>query len=351
MDGLGRQLTDKERTIFCALIKYPTQNDRELSEITGINLSTVTAIRRRLETLQFFQKYRIPMVQYVGAELLTIAYGEMDNTIPRETRNKLCDQYASEHDNVFLFLSSDDFAVQFSICRNYTDVKRDVDDLQHFLSKNKVLTSKSWQYVMFPFEVSSLINYFDFSYALNQMVCNVAYKVPDIDLKYRKFDARVLTNKEKAAFSGLVLNPMMPDNAIAEKVGVSRQTLSNMRQRFQNDGLIYEVNIPNLGVIEGILVFSHILFNPDCMLEDRKAGIKLVLECSPAIFLVSGSFESTMVHLVSDYDDYNSLKNKLISYYASKKFLRGEGNIHLMPIRSIVMHKNFQFDGILKNFL
>ena len=32
MNGLGRQLTDKERIIFCALIKYPTQNDEALEK-------------------------------------------------------------------------------------------------------------------------------------------------------------------------------------------------------------------------------------------------------------------------------------------------------------------------------
>ena len=204
---------------------------------------------------------------------------------------------------------------------------------------------------MFPFEVSSLINYFDFSYALNHLVCSSPYKVPDIDLKYKKYEKRILSNKEKAAFSGLVMNPEMPDNAIAEKVGVSRQTLSNMRQRFHEDGLVYEINIPNLKNLDGILVFSHILFNPDCMLEDRKAGIKLVLECSPAVFLVSGSFESTLIHLISDYDEFNSLKNKLISYYASKRFLRGEGNIHLMPIKTLKIHKNFDLTGILQTLL
>jgi len=351
MNELGRQLTDKERLVFCALIKYPISNDRELSEITGINLSTVTAIRRRLEALDYYHKTRIPMVQHIGAELLTIAYGEIDNTVPRETRDKICDKYASGHDNVFLFFSSEDFAVQFSISRNYTDVKRDVDDLQHFLSKNKMLTSKAWQYVMFPFEVSSLINYFDFSYALNHLICNSPYKVPDIDLKYRRYEKHVLTSKEKAAFSGLVMNPRLPDNAIASKVKVSRQTISNMRQRFQDEGLIHEVNIPNLNILDGILIFSHILFNPDCMLEDRKAGIKLLLESTPAIFLVSGSFESTFMHLVTDYNEFSTLKNKMISYYASKKFLRGEGNIHLMPIKSVKFHKEFDFDGILRNLL
>ena len=212
-------------------------------------------------------------------------------------------------------------------------------------------SGKTWQYIMFPFEVSSLINYFDFSYALNHMICNVPYTVPAIDLKYKKFKPRTLTSKEKAALIGLVKYPSLPDNAIAKKVKVSRQTLSNMRQRFLDEGLIHEVNIPDLNVMNGILVFSHMLFNPDCMLEDRKAGVKLVLEDSPAVFVVSGSFESTLIHIVNNYEEFSTYKNKIISYYASKKFLRGEGNIHLMPVNSLKIHKKFDFSGILKSLL
>ena len=348
MIGLGRELTEKECMVYCALVKYPIKNDREISEITGINLSTVTAIRRRLESLDFYTKVRMPMVQHIGAELLTISYGEIDNTLPRKEKDKLFDQYAKEHDSIFLFFSSEDFAVQFSISKNYTDVKRDVDDLQHFLSKNKMLTAKTWHYVIFPFEVSSLINYFDFSYIMNHLVCDTPYKIPEINLKYRKYDKITLTNKEKAAFVSLVNNPTMADNAIAKEANLSRQTLSNMRQKFEDNGLIHEVNIPNFNALKGILVFSHMLFNPDCMLEDRKNGVKFVLESSPSIFLVSGSFESTLIHVVSDYDEFSTLKNKLLSYYANKKFLRGDGNIHLIPIQDLKIHKKFDFTGILK---
>ncbi len=197
MNKTGRKLTEKENVVYCALIKYPTKNDRELSEITGINLSTVTAIRRRLDSLQYFYKIRIPMLQYLGAELLVISYGEVNNILPRPKRDEICTKYAKEHDSSFLFLSSEDFAIQFSISKNYTEVKRDVDDLQHFLSINKILAGKPWQYVIFPFEVSSLINFFDFSYVMSHMVCNTSYKVPEIDLKYKKYEKYNFTNKEK----------------------------------------------------------------------------------------------------------------------------------------------------------
>ena len=91
--------------------------------------------------------------------------------------------------------------------------------------------------------------------------------------------------------------------------------------------------------------------HPEILLVDRKNGVKLVLEGSPVIFVVSGSFESTLMHLIRDYEDFNMFKNKLLSYYASKNFLRGEPMIALMPLNSIVEHKRLDFSGILRNLL
>jgi len=345
-------LTDKEKIGLCSLVKYPNKNDRELTDVTSLNLSTITAIRRRLSGAGYYNTVRIPMVQYLGAELLTIAYGEINQSMPRKDRDKLCNKFAEDHDSIFLSFSSDDFGILMMISRNYTEVKNDVDELQHFLSTNNIISATPWQYVLFPFEVSSIINLFDYSFLLQHILCNETHEKPEIDLKYQKCERRNLTTKEKVALKGLVEFPTLPDNAIANKVGISRQALSSMRQKFEAEGLIKTLNIPKPALIGAeILVFSHILFNPDCLLEDRKRGVKLVLEGSPVVFVVSGSFESTMMHFVKNYDEFNLFKNRLISYYASKKFLRTVGNIELMPVGSLVEHKSFDFTGILDNLL
>ena len=352
MSGLRRELTDKEKIGLYSLVKYPNMNDRELTEVTGLNLSTITAIRRRLFSAGYYFTVRIPLVQHLGAELLTVAYGEISQSVPKKQRNQLFKKFADEHDTIFLCFTSDDFGVLMMISRNYTEVKNDVDELQHFLSTNDIISSNPWQYVLFPFEVSSILNLFDYSYLLQHIFHGEITDTPDINLKYQKCEKRNLTTKEKAALIGLVENPNLPDNGVAKKVGISRQALSSMKQKFEDEGLLKTLNIPDPSLIGAeILVFSHILFNPDCLLEDRKSGVKLVLEGSPVVFVISGSFESTLIHYVKNYDEYNMFKNKLISYYASKKFLRTVGNIELMSVGSLENHKKYDFSGILKNLL
>ncbi len=352
MKGLERELTDKEKITLCALIKFPKKNDRELADETRLNLSTVTAIRRRLSAAGYYSTFRVPMVQYLGAELLTIAYGKISETMPRNEREELLRKYVLGNNRIFHAFTSDDSGIVMLISKNYTELKNDVDELQYFLSINNMLSSEAWEYVLFPFEVSNLINYFDFSNLLRLTLSKESYKLPKLDLKYHKIEERSLTTKEKTVLLSLVENPRQPDNAIAKKVGVSRQALSNMRQRFETEDLIRQINIPDIELIGcEILIMSHGLVNPASLLEDRKSGVKLLLEGSPLVFDISGSFEAVMMHVVKNYDEFNYYRNKLISYYTSQDFLRGEPMLKLYSVKSLRYLKYFDFTGVLKNIL
>ncbi|KYK28537.1 MAG: hypothetical protein AYK23_05545 [Candidatus Proteinoplasmatales archaeon SG8-5] len=352
MEGLGRELTEKEKITLCALVKFPKHNDRELADVTKLNLSTITAIRRRLAKSGYYFTIRIPMVQYLGAEILCVAYGKISETIPREERDNTFGKFIKDNPRIFHAFTSDDSGVIMCISNNYTELKGDVDNLQRHLSTNDLSTGESWEYVLFPFEVSNLINFFDYSFVLRQVMIKEPCKVPKIDLKYKKIEKRTLTAKEKAVLLSLVKNPTMPDNSIAKKVGVSRQALSNMRQRFEAEGLIQVMNIPDVSMIGcEILILSHVLFNPNSLLEDRKKGVELLLEGSPLIFDMSGSFEAVLMHVVANYDAFNYYRNKMISYYSSQKFLRGEPELKLYPVKKINYLKNLEFTGVLENVL
>jgi DNA-binding MarR family transcriptional regulator len=351
MEGLGRELTEKEKLTLCALVMYPKCNDRELADVTKLNLSTITAIRRRLSNTGYYFTIRVPMVQHLGAEIFCVAYGKISETIPREERDSILKKFIDSNNRVFHAFASDDAGVIMFISKNYTELKGDVDELQRNLSTNDI-SGESWEYVLFPFEVSNLINLFDFTFVLRQVMNNESCKVPKIDLRYKKLERRNLTAKEKSVLLSLVENPTMPDNSLAKKVGVSRQALSNMRQRFEAEDLVRILNIPNVALIGcEILILSHVLFNPNTLLEDRKKGVELLLESSPLIFDMSGSFEAILLHVVANYDDFNYYRNKMISYYANQKFLRGEPKLKLYPVKKIHYLRNLDFTGVLKNVL
>ena len=175
---------------------------------------------------------------------------------------------------------------------------------------------------------------------------------PEISLGYEEVTSFHLSNKEKIVFRGLVENPEMPDNAIAKKVGVSRQALSNMRKKFELEELIVELNIPNLSKIGlEILVMSHVFFNPKSAMKERRQGIEILLAETPQFFTVTGGYESIMLHSISNYDEFNFYKNRLLSIYTTDEFIRGEPKTMLMPLSDLKYHKKFSFGNIVEDVL
>lgn len=347
-----RALTTKEMTTLFGLIQFPGYKDRELADALGLKLSTVTAIRRRLRQANYYHTVRFPMVQHLGCEIITFAYGKLNQIMDKDTKNKLLDEYATTVNNAFLICSSDDICFIVCIDKNYTDVKRNITTLQRFLSTNNLLSDDSWMYALFPFEVSKILNLFDFSPVLSRLFDQGHIKSIDLSLGYEDTTHVQLSNKEKTVFRGLVDNPELPDNAIAKKVGVSRQALSNMRKKFEAEGLIVELNIPNLYKIGlEIIVLSHVFFHPKSLMEERRKGIEILLKETPQFFTLTGSIESIMLHSVQNYDEFNFFKNRLLSIYTTEEFIRGEPRTILLPLSDLRIHKNFSFGSIVQNAL
>lgn len=347
-----RELTEKEKKTLYGLVKHPNYNDRELAEEIKLKLSTVTAIRRRLRNSDHYFTIRFPVLQHMGCEIMAIAYGNLNRMISRSEKNSAMNELAKQWGSTFLICSSDDTAILMSMEKNYTEIKRNVMEQQRFLSSANLLSDDSWHYALFPFEVSKVLNLFDYSSIISRPLKMKKEESQKIPLDFEVTSQFNLTSKEKKVLAGLVENPETPDNAIAKKVGVSRQALSNMRKKFESEKLTVELNIPNLGLLgQEILVLSHVRFNPKCMMEDRRKGINYLLEETPQFFTITGSYEAVILHSVKNYEEYNYFKNKLLSIYTSRDFIRGEPVIKLLPISDMVYHKQFDFGDVVRNIL
>jgi len=199
-----RNYTEKEKLAMCGLVKYPELNDRELAEKLDLKHSTITAIRRRMEKANDLTTVKLPMLQNFGFELMVISYGRLNHNITVENKDKILKKCASLHQNSFLFCSSDDMAFMVSLYRNYTEVKKDIAEFQRFLSMHDLL-DETWNHALFPFEVSKILNYFDYSPVLCRLFDQPGEEVTgEVSLSYettRKID---LSMKEKAVFHGIV---------------------------------------------------------------------------------------------------------------------------------------------------
>ena len=158
-----------------------------------------------------------------------------------------------------------------------------------------------------------------------------------------------LTLKEKKVLKKLVEMPTASDNAVAAKVGASRQGVSAMRKRFYDSGLIRTIRIPNFQKMGyGIFVVAHTVFNPQITIQERGLGINFMVDKVPQIMLVSGNFENVLMAVARDYEEFSFFKKSIIQLYRQHEFIRNEPSIVLMPFKEMTIIKNHEYSPILE---
>ncbi len=346
---MGMKFTDNERATLYGLVRYPTLNDRELADRVDGKLSTVTAIRRRLFDSGILTDVTIPMMDRLGAEILVVGYGPL-NPSDKKAHEDMAKRVYETNSGTFLMGDAMDYGFFVGCASNYTDVKSDLDGLNQFLS-HAGLGNEPWSYALFPFAVSKILNCFDFSASLSDLL-SLESKPEKVSMEFRRPALAELSQKEKSVLCGLVTNPGMTDFDLATKVDVSRQAIADMRRRFTEEGLIKNLRVPNLQKIGCELVsLTHCQFNPRSQFSDRRDGIRLMLEQSPHLFAVSGNFENIMMHSHQSYSHLDDVKKRLLSYYKMHDFIRGEPKVSIFLTANLTFPVWFKFDKILERAL
>lgn len=346
-----KNLTEREKKVLCALVRYPMKKDREIAGITGLHLSTVTAIRRRLHSSKFFVPIMIPSVNYLGAELFTVAYGAINTAIPREERDEVLAKCTNSNPRITLALTSEDFCLMAFVNRNYTELKRDINEMEELFGVNKVTTREPLRFVTMSYKISNFVAFMDYSNTVDRLLCGDDMK-PRVDIKQKPYKMRALTKKEISALTALVENPTLSIGSVAKAANMSRQTLALLKARFLKEGLVRQINLPNMTLLGcEIMSFTHTILNPGCRLEDRKKGLEFILRETPVSYLISGNTESILIHFGKNYEEFNEQKNKVVTYYIEHDFLKAAPNIILIPMKGIRVFKNLAYPALLRYLL
>lgn len=343
------RFTDNEKATLYGLVRYPDLNDRELADRIDQKLSTVTAIRRRLFESGILKDVTLPMMDTLGSEILVIGYGSL-NPSNKNAHGEMAKRITETCGCAFLLGDALDYGFFIGCANNYTDIKNDLDSLNHYLTHTG-LGSDPWNYALFPFAVSKILNCFDFSPSL----CRAMGTEPEpttLDLGYKRLKCTELSQKEKAVLKGMVTNPGVPDSHLADIVDVSRQAIADMKRRFVDEGIVKNIRVPDLKQIGcELITLTHSQFNPHSQLTERKEGIRLMMDESPHMFAVSGTFENVMLHSHISYTHLDDIKKRLLGYYKIHDFIRGEPKISIFLTANLSFPIWFKFDRILDKTL
>ena len=340
-------LSEKEKLVLYNLIKYPFLNDREVSERIGMKISTLTSIKNRLRKGDFYRNIRIPNLSYIGYELLWARYGTYNTVKQADEIFKKEQEIIQELGlNTFYAIQDGHSFFSLNISRNYTEAQNQIRSIEkEFQAKDYI---DRFNYIFLPFDLT--INLFDFDYSL--LLKNTfdiddewMFTLPGIldttgtvkDL--RKSDIRILQN--------LIRYPDLPDTAIANELNATRQAVSRLRKKFEKEGVIRTIKVPNVKALGyELMVFSHQSHSPNLANRDMLGEIEGTIDTIPLVYVISTDLESFGLSIFTDFFQFQRMKEKLISAILKSGFITDSPKFVLFSIPNIKTISDLDFSRL-----
>ncbi|MCK4457427.1 MAG: hypothetical protein KAW39_06780 [Thermoplasmata archaeon] len=343
---MRKGLTENERRVLYGLAKYPTLNDRGLSERTGVKHSTITAIRRRLHQEGYFKTVRIPAVYRLGYELTVVGYGRYNPSADGGLRKRFIDAMKRENKGLYYFLTSPDFFLFVSASKNYTSFRRWAERLEFEFSDTDLFGNSTRTWAVFPHGTTKPVRHFDYSRPLS-LLFGIGEKITE-EAPFQKVEVRELTKKERTVLKGLVDHPEFTDAALSERTNASRQAISSMKKRFEKAGLIRTARVVDLGKVGyRIYSFVHMMFSPKSTPKARIEGTRKALEVAPSFLASVGNSESIWCSAHRNFDEYSKARKALGSLYAGREYVVGEPEVELVALNEADTPVNCDFSNLI----
>lgn len=346
------ELTEKEKITLYGITRYPKLTDNALSEKLDLKHSTVTSIRHRLRESEYFRSLTIPRLQNMGCKMLVVIYTNFSPLIPLEERVEITGRAIEVFDEIFFSVGEQDKGFSLSLSKDYASIGRINDIRTRTFGGRGLLEDEYPNMIVFPFEISKIYRFFDFSPLLKnsfKLYFENDRIVEGIDLDNK--EEIIFSDTEKEVYCMLVKYPELSDKAIGSEIGVSRHTVSRLRRKFEQNDLVKKIILPNLKKLGfEILTFYHISFDPRNPPGIDKDEAALIMNDS-TVFMASRQFESVMLSVHVDYEDYNKDKTRIMQLLKENKWVAEEPIIRTYSLTELIYIKDFKFAPIARKIL
>ena len=343
-------LTSNEKRVLYGLVRYPSLNDSELSKTIDVKLSTLTSIKRRLYDQGVFRQLLVPLLNRLGSELIAVIYTQFNPVIPLEERVSITKKTIEVFDEIFFSIGEQEKGFSISLAKNYSSIGQ-INDIRTETFGSLGLVEKEYPTeVIFPFDSSEIIRFFDFSRVLGAMfdITEFGERVSDVDdFKMDAFYS--LSFKEKKVYIALIQSPTATTQDIGEHVGLSRHTVSRMKKKFFDLHLLKHLTVPDMRQLGfEILAFYHYQFNPG---KAPSMDDILYLDGPSTVFLARRKYEIVMISAYQTYQDYKEDKMKKIRFLKENDYISYNPLVRKYMFERMVLLKNFVFHPISKNII
>lgn len=345
-------ISKNEQLTLYGLTRFPTYNDRQLSETLSIKMSTVTAIKNRLKRQGLFQTVRVPYMYPLGCEIVSICYARLNPLIPHSTMVKTMSKVLGDLPECVWAVSDPCNLLAVTVSKNYTDIKMCVEKAFNQFIESDFLEHDTFEMTHYPYGQSAFFRYFDYApLIMDAFGLNMKDPGRPIQLGVEKTGGRHLTRIERKALMGLVKFPDLLDNSVAKKIGVTRQSVTKMKKRFESEGLLGTLKVPNVQSLGfDILLYIRPRFNsmPVSKKKDWQKGILKAYDMSRWVFVASTDLEAGLVVMGKDYKTIQNNIATAVATYKKMGFLKEYPDIKFMSLQDLIVLKNHEYAPLLE---
>jgi DNA-binding MarR family transcriptional regulator len=343
-------LNENEQKVLFALCKFPNDTDKELSQKFGLAESTFTTIRNRLAE-NLFKPYLVPMLNRIdgGAELMGVIFSNFSLVVPLEQR---VNRSKRTIDEIFLSIGEPEKGYSLSISKNYTDFARINEIRTETFGRMGLLEGEFPHEIIFPFEISCIKNFFDFSELLKETFSIEGFDKDGDSVWFKNPELKriKLTETEKKVFLTIIENPDATLNQIGEIIGISRQSVAKIKKdTLEKNDLIKRMVVPNLKKLGfKMFVFYRLKFSPQKPPSEQDL---IFLDSNSSIFYAYRRFELVILAVYRDYNAYKEDKMKKLKYLKENNLITYNPIVRKFEYDRIEVIKDFNFAPITKKIL
>ena len=355
-------LSINEKKVLYGLVSLPRMTDKEIARALDIKYSTFNTVRQRLYERGMFTPLKIPDLHRMGCEMMAVVYTSFNPIISVEDRVEKTRGNIEIFDEMVLSVGEIHRGFSISFSENYTNLCRINDIRMKFFGENNLLEEEHPIEVLFPFTLSTISRFFDYSQFLriHFKMDRILKDIPETSPIFQvtkvadmfEFDEEIkLTTAEKKVLLASLRNPAYNYAKIAEETKMSRHTVSAAHRKLELNGLITPINlidVKKLGI--EIITLSHTRLSPKSG-NVRKMVEEEIKKSPYVVFMAAREFEIVTISVYKNFDYFKSEKWRILRLL-KENGISGETQINrLFSLNKLVTIKKISFAPLVEKLL
>jgi DNA-binding Lrp family transcriptional regulator len=327
---MKRPFRESEKLVIYGLTLDANLTDLALARRFGMKESTVSSIRRRLMDSRNIYFANVPSWNKMGCQLMVQLYGPTNPAVPKDVKDAAHLSFLDETPEIFDSVSGESFIMMSGVFRSFSDYLLAVDRYERHFSGVRAAERADLKAIYFPLEISKLRFTYNFAPGLHRIFdLEVPRPEPQSPEQY-EVDREDLSLMEKRTLVNLVEYPHSTDAQIAQLLGKSRQTVTNIRKRLERKGMFTRVCVPLLFTWNiDLIAYVHLQFKPDLDSEVR-AELSKDDWIELSWYTLERESEAFATYIFKDYRDYLAEMQRMMKPLLEVGVLRTEPHISLV---------------------